>query len=47
LIDTGVATYGEKNAFWDGDDARGFCKLYPLQATLAARRDSESRGGKS
>lgn len=38
LFDTGVATYGETNAFWDGADARGFCKLYPLQATLAARR---------
>lgn len=37
LMDTGVAKYGESNAYWDGADARGFCKLYPLQATLAAK----------
>jgi argininosuccinate synthase len=40
LMDTGVAKYGESNAFWDGADARGFCKLFPLQATLAGRRDA-------
>lgn len=38
LVDAGIATYGETNAFWDGNDARGFCKLFALQATLAARR---------
>ncbi len=42
LMDTGVAKYGESNAYWDGADARGFCKLFPLQATLAARH-SEGR----
>ncbi|MBI5865961.1 MAG: argininosuccinate synthase [Planctomycetes bacterium] len=41
LMDAGVARYGESNAYWDGADARGFCKLYPLQATLAARRQEE------
>ncbi|MFQ5570542.1 MAG: argininosuccinate synthase, partial [Rhodothermales bacterium] len=37
LFDTGVATYGEQNALWDGRDARGFSRLVGLQAYLAAR----------
>ena len=40
LFDTGVATYGEGNALWDGRDAEGFTKIYGLQALLAARADS-------
>ena len=37
LFDTGVATYGEGNALWDGRDAEGFTRIYGLQALLAAR----------
>lgn len=43
LFNTGVATYGEANAYWDGADARGFCKLFPLQATLAGIRSNARR----
>lgn len=37
LFDTGVASYGETNALWDGRDAEGFARLYGLQAFLASR----------
>ena len=41
LFDTGVATYGEGNALWDGRDAEGFTRIYGLQALLAARAGSQ------
>ncbi len=37
MFDTGVATYGEHAALWDGRDARGFCRLTGLQAVLARK----------
>ena len=37
MFNTGVATYGEDNALWDGRDAEGFTRIYGLQALLAAR----------
>lgn len=37
MFDTGVATYGEQNALWDGRDARGFAQLAGIQAYLAAK----------
>ncbi len=37
MFDTGVATYGEHNALWDGRDARGFSQLAGVQAYLAAK----------
>jgi argininosuccinate synthase len=37
LLDQAVATYGEENVLWDGRDARGFCKIYGVQAMLAQR----------
>jgi argininosuccinate synthase len=38
LMASKVARYGEDNAYWNGADARGFCKLVPLQAALASWR---------
>jgi len=35
MFDTGIGTYGEETALWDGADARSFCKLSGLQAYLA------------
>ncbi len=35
MFDTGVATYGEESALWNGPDARSFSKLSGLQAYLA------------
>ena len=37
LMDARVATYGEENFLWDGQDAEGFCKLYGLQSVLVQR----------
>jgi argininosuccinate synthase len=36
LVAPDVARYGEEQGYWNGDDARGFCKLYALQAAIAA-----------
>lgn len=50
LFDSAVARYGEENAYWDGADARGFCKLFPLQAAIATWRQaapSAERSGKT
>jgi argininosuccinate synthase len=47
LLDQAVATYGEENVLWDGRDARGFCKIYGVQAMLAQRAaevDHEDQG---
>ena len=40
MFDTGVATYGEANALWDGRDARGFSRMAGVQALLAAQARS-------
>ena len=37
MFDTGVATYGEHNALWNGRDARGFCQLTGMQGYLALK----------
>ncbi len=37
LLAQDVATYGEENVLWDGRDARGFSKIYGIQAMLAHR----------
>ncbi len=37
MFNTGVATYGEEVAHWDGRDARGFCKIAGMQAYLAQK----------
>ncbi|MXW33394.1 MAG: argininosuccinate synthase [Rhodothermaceae bacterium] len=41
MFDTGVATYGEETALWDGPDARSFSKLSGLQAYLAYKARSK------
>ncbi|MDT0631109.1 argininosuccinate synthase [Rubrivirga sp. S365] len=41
LFDTGVATYGEETALWDGRDAEGFTRIYGLQSLLAAAATSD------
>jgi argininosuccinate synthase len=42
LMALDVARYGEDNAYWNGQDARGFCKLFPLQAAMANWRDQKN-----
>lgn len=41
LMNPDVATYGESNRLWTGDEATGFAKLYGLQQTLIARAQGE------
>lgn len=41
LMALDVGRYGEDNAYWDGRDAAGFCKLFPLQASMATWRDQK------
>ena len=42
MFDTGVATYGEVSAMWDGADARSFSKLSGVQAYLAYKARENS-----
>lgn len=35
LMDSAVASYGETNRLWDGDEAAGFAKIYGIQQILA------------
>ena len=42
LFDTGVAVYGEENAGWSADDARGFGKIMKNQAALAMAAQAKS-----
>ncbi len=37
LMDKKVATYGEQNLLWTGQDAIGFSKIYGLQGVLAGK----------
>ncbi|MYF64136.1 MAG: argininosuccinate synthase, partial [Rhodothermaceae bacterium] len=41
MFDTGIATYGEESALWNGHDARSFCMLNGLQAYLAHKARSK------
>lgn len=42
LFNSGVASYGETNALWDGRDAAGFARLHGLQGLLAHRAAATS-----
>jgi argininosuccinate synthase len=41
LMDQKIATYGEKNSFWTGQEAAGFSKIYGLQSILAQKANSK------
>jgi argininosuccinate synthase len=36
-MDPAVATYGEENRLWTGDEARGFSRIASIPSFLAAR----------
>ena len=40
MFNTGIATYGEETALWNGADARSFCKFSGLQAYLSHKARS-------
>lgn len=41
LMDQKVATYGEENNFWTGQEAAGFSKIYGLQSILAQKANAK------
>jgi argininosuccinate synthase len=42
MMDRRVATYGEENRLWSGDEARAFARVSAIPALLAARAGGES-----
>src|SRR3989339_82235 len=41
LMDQKIATYGEENSFWTGQEAAGFSKIYGLQSILAQKANKK------
>ncbi len=41
LMDSKIATYGEKNNFWSASEATGFTKIYGLQSILAQKANKK------
>jgi hypothetical protein len=37
MMDASVATYGEENLLWTGDEARAFARVSAVPSLLAAR----------
>jgi hypothetical protein len=37
MMDTSVATYGEENRLWTGDEARAFARIAAVPSLLAAK----------
>jgi hypothetical protein len=37
MMDTSIATYGEENRLWTGDEARAFARVSAVSSLLAAR----------
>ena len=44
MMDTSIATYGEENRLWTGDEARAFARVAAVPSLLAARA---ADGGRS
>lgn len=45
LMDPAVATYGEENRLWTGDEARAFARVEAIPDLLAMRADQRATGG--
>jgi argininosuccinate synthase len=43
MMDTAVATYGEENRLWTGDEARAFARVSAVPSLLAARAAARNR----
>ncbi len=43
MMDTSVATYGEENRLWTGDEARAFARVSAVPSLLAARASGDDR----
>jgi hypothetical protein len=42
-MDTSIATYGEENRLWSGDEARAFARVAAVPSLLAARASEADR----
>ena len=47
MMDRSVATYGEENRLWTGDEARAFARVAAVPSLLAARAANGASGGES
>jgi argininosuccinate synthase len=45
MMDTSIATYGEENRLWTGDEARAFARVSAVPSLLAARAAGERNPG--
>lgn len=43
LMDAAVATYGEENLMWSGEDVKGFSKIYGMQSMLSAKVNKDKK----
>jgi argininosuccinate synthase len=44
MMDPAIATYGEENLLWSGEEARAFARVGAIPELLAARADARARG---
>jgi argininosuccinate synthase len=44
MMDTSIATYGEENRLWSGEEARAFARVSAVPSLLAARAGVDGRG---
>ena len=44
MMDRAVATYGEENVLWTGDEAKSFARVGAIPELLAMRADARARG---
>lgn len=47
LMDSEVATYGEENLMWSGEDVKGFSKIYGMQSVLASKINKVKKNEKN
>jgi argininosuccinate synthase len=47
MMDRSVATYGEENRLWTGDEARAFARVAAVPSLLAARAAHGAKGGEA
>jgi argininosuccinate synthase len=47
MMDRSVATYGEENRLWTGDEARAFARVAAVPSMLAARAANGASGGEA
>src|SRR5918993_2628423 len=47
MLDRSVATYGEENRLWSGEEARAFARVAAVPSMLAARAANGASGGEA